>query len=434
MRKHTRTFKKGIHFPDMKYLAKDKPIEPMPPSEHYFVALSQHIGAPAKPVVEVGATVAAGTLIARADGMISANVFSPVSGTVAGIETRKNKQGANAPFIHIKNDFKNREEFMPPADVSDARAVRERIGEAGIVGLGGAGFPTLVKLSPSKPVDILIINAAECEPYLTCDYRVMLDRTEEFVKGVKILSSCLGVARTVIGIEENKMEAYEKLRAFDGFELILLEKKYPQGGEKQLIYACCGRVVPAKALPMDVGVVVQNVATALAVYEAVEKGKPLYERVVTVSGKGVAEPKNLLVKTGTLFEEALDFCGGISEDTQKLIAGGPMMGTSLYDASGVFTKTDSGLLALTGEEANVSQPSNCISCGACARACPMNLMPMYIDFYALAGDFKTSEKYGTNHCIECGCCANVCPAKRPLVQSIRLAKAKLREKLSLIHI
>lgn len=428
MRKHTRTFKKGIHFPDMKYLAKDKPIEPMPPSEHYFEALSQHIGAPAKPVVEVGATVAAGTLIARADGMISANVFSPVSGTVAGIETRKNKQGANAPFIHIKNDFKNREEFMPPADVSDARAVRERIGEAGIVGLGGAGFPTLVKLSPSKPVDILIINAAECEPYLTCDYRVMLDRTEEFVKGVKILSSCLGVARTVIGIEENKMEAYEKLRAFDGFELILLEKKYPQGGEKQLIYACCGRVVPAKALPMDVGVVVQNVATALAVYEAVEKGKPLYERVVTVSGKGVAEPKNLLVKTGTLFEEALDFCGGISEDTQKLIAGGPMMGTSLYDASGVFTKTDSGLLALTGEEANVSQPSNCISCGACARACPMNLMPMYIDFYALAGDFKTSEKYGTNHCIECGCCANVCPAKRPLVQSIRLAKAKLREK------
>lgn len=428
MRKHTRTFKKGIHFPDMKYLAKDKPIEPMPPSEHYFVALSQHIGAPAKPVVEVGATVAAGTLIARADGMISANVFSPVSGTVAGIETRKNKQGANAPFIHIKNDFKNREEFMPPADASDARAVRERIGEAGIVGLGGAGFPTLVKLSPSKPVDILIINAAECEPYLTCDYRVMLDRTEEFVKGVKILSSCLGVARTVIGIEENKMEAYEKLRGFDGFELILLEKKYPQGGEKQLIYACCGRVVPAKALPMDVGVVVQNVATALAVYEAVEKGKPLYERVVTVSGKGVAEPKNLLVKTGTLFEEALDFCGGISEDTQKLIAGGPMMGTSLYDASGVFTKTDSGLLALTGEEANVSQPSNCISCGACARACPMNLMPMYIDFYALAGDFKTSEKYGTNHCIECGCCANVCPAKRPLVQSIRLAKAKLREK------
>ena len=428
MRKHTRTFKKGIHFPDMKYLAKDKPIEPMPPSEHYFVALSQHIGAPAKPVVEVGATVAAGTLIARADGMISANVFSPVSGTVAGIETRKNKQGANAPFIHIKNDFKNREEFMPPADVSDARAVRERIGEAGIVGLGGAGFPTLVKLSPSKPVDILIINAAECEPYLTCDYRVMLDRTEEFVKGVKILSSCLGVARTVIGIEENKMEAYEKLRAFDGFELILLEKKYPQGGEKQLIYACCGRVVPAKALPMDVGVVVQNVATALAVYEAVEKGKPLYERVVTVSGKGVAEPKNLLVKTGTLFEEALDFCGGISEDTQKLIAGGPMMGTSLYDASGVFTKTDSGLLALTGEEANVSQPSNCISCGACARACPMNLMPMYIDFYALAGDFKTSEKYGTNHCIECGCCANVCTAKRQLVQSISLANAKLREK------
>ncbi|MGN0781653.1 MAG: electron transport complex subunit RsxC [Christensenellales bacterium] len=427
MNKNRRTFRKGIHFPDMKYLTKDKPVETLPPFEHYYVALSQHIGAPAQPVVEAGASVAEGDLLARAKGMISANIFSPVSGTVVGIETRKNKQGANAPYIHIKNDYLNRRVFMEPVDASDPEAVRQRVSDAGIVGLGGAGFPTFVKLNPSKPVDTLIVNAAECEPYLTCDYRVMLERTDELVEGIKILSDCLGVKRTVVGIEENKMEAFEKLSGYDGLELALLEKKYPQGGEKQLIYACCKREVPPKALPMDVGVVVQNVATALAVYEAVVKGKPLYERVVTVSGMGVANPKNLLVKNGTLYADALEFCGGISEDTQKLIAGGPMMGTSLYDAFGVFAKTDSGLLALTKAEANTSQPSNCINCGACARACPMNLMPMYIDFYALAGDFKTSEKYGTNHCIECGCCANVCPAKRPLVQSIRLAKAKLRE-------
>lgn len=427
MKKNRRTFKKGIHFPDMKYLTKDKPIEVLPGFEDYFVALSQHIGAPAQPVVEAGASVSAGTLIAKANGMISANVFSPISGTVVGIETRKNKQGAKASYIHIKNDYENREVFMDPVDAKDKQGVLQRVSDAGIVGLGGAGFPTFVKLNPSKPVDTLIINAAECEPYLTCDYRIMLEQTKEFVEGIKILAECLGVKRTIVGIEENKMEAFFKLSDYDGFELVLLEKKYPQGGEKQLIYACCKREVPPKALPMDVGVVVQNVATALAVYEAVVKGKPLYERVVTVSGKGVANPKNLLVKNGTLYEDVLDFCGGISEDTTKLIAGGPMMGTSLYDASSVFTKTDSGLLALTKDEANTSQPSNCISCGACTRACPMNLMPMYIDFYALAGDFITSEKYGTNHCIECGCCANVCPAKRPLVQSIRLAKAKLRE-------
>ena len=418
----------GAHTPHDKATAASKPI-PMPLPAQVRILMSQHIGAPAKALVKKGDEVFVGTKIGEAGGFVSANIHSSVSGTVAAVEPFRLSNGRMCDSVVIKTDGK---QTVDPAvkapEVTDKASFLAAVRECGLVGLGGAGFPTDVKLQPKQSVDTLLINAAECEPYLTCDYRVMLDRTEEFVKGVKILSSCLGVARTVIGIEENKMEAYEKLRAFDGFELILLEKKYPQGGEKQLIYACCGRVVPAKALPMDVGVVVQNVATALAVYEAVEKGKPLYERVVTVSGKGVAEPKNLLVKTGTLFEEALDFCGGISEDTQKLIAGGPMMGTSLYDATGVFTKTDSGLLALTGEEANVSQPSNCISCGACARACPMNLMPMYIDFYALAGDFKTSEKYGTNHCIECGCCANVCPAKRPLVQSIRLAKAKLREK------
>ena len=423
----------GVHPNDMKAATNEKAIEQLAAPAEVVIPMSMHIGAPCKPIVAVGDKVKIGQRIGEPGGFVSAPIHASVSGTVKAVEPRPFNMGGKMMSVVIENDFQNEvsEEVKPVADPDSLTPEQlvEIVKNAGIVGQGGATFPTHVKISSGLgKVDYVIINAAECEPYLTCDYRVMLDRTEEFVKGVKILSSCLGVARTVIGIEENKMEAYEKLRAFDGFELILLEKKYPQGGEKQLIYACCGRVVPAKALPMDVGVVVQNVATALAVYEAVEKGKPLYERVVTVSGKGVAEPKNLLVKTGTLFEEALDFCGGISEDTQKLIAGGPMMGTSLYDASGVFTKTDSGLLALTGEEANVSQPSNCISCGACARACPMNLMPMYIDFYALAGDFKTSEKYGTNHCIECGCCANVCPAKRPLVQSIRLAKAKLREK------
>ena len=418
----------------MKYLAKDKPIEPMPPSEHYFVALSQHIGAPAKPVVEVGATVAAGTLIARADGMISANVFSPVSGTVAGIETRKNKQGANAPFIHIKNDFKNREEFMPPADVSDARAVRERIGEAGIVGLGGAGFPTLVKLSPSKPVDILIINAAECEPYITCDYRLLLEKTDEFIAGVLLLKKALGAEHVFIGIEKNKPEAIKKLIADCANTDIAVapcKVKYPQGAEKQLIYAVTRRKVPCGGLPADVGVVVSNVHTAYSVARAVYNGEPSYKRAMTVSGSGVQNPGNFWVRTGTSYQfiyDTLDKDVSLPEKNVKIISGGPMMGFAQPSMRVCTTKGSSSLLFLTEQDVENKPRTQCINCAGCAKVCPMHLMPMKIEAAVLSGDWEDAKKYGVLNCIECGCCAYNCPAKRPLTQAIRLGKKTIKEK------
>ena len=431
MRKHTRTFKKGIHFPDMKYLAKDKPIEPMPPSEHYFVALSQHIGAPAKPVVEVGATVAAGTLTARADGMISANVFSPVSGTVAGIETRKNKQGANAPFIHIKNDFKNCEEFMPPADVSDARAVRERIGEAGIVGLGGAGFPTLVKLSPSKPVDILIINAAECEPYITGDHRTMLERPEQVVKGATLLAKCFGVEHVYIGIEANKQNAADVLNKTIAelnapVVVEVLHTRYPQGAEKQLCQAVSGRQVPSGKLPADAGCCIFNLNTTCAIYRAVYTGMPVVNKIVTVSGSGVIEPKNIECPIGTPISKLFDACGGLREDTYKLIMGGPMMGLAQYNVDVTVGKGTGAMLAFAGKEEQYEEHPQCIRCGKCVGVCPMRLEPVFMYKYLMKGDVDTWQNtlHGMD-CIECGACTYICPARLPLIHAFRMGKQKV---------
>ncbi len=255
----------------------------------------------------------------------------------------------------------------------------------------------------------------------------MIEATDDFIAGAKLIAKSLNVSKIIVGIEENKLEAYDLLQKYKDIETILLKKKYPQGGEKQLIYAVCGRKVPAKGLPMDVGVVVQNVATCKAVFDACINNKPLYERIITVSGLGVNNPKNLLVKIGTPYAKILEFCGGIKDETVKLICGGPMMGVALIDTKGVTSKTDSGLIAMTEKEANLIQPSPCINCGRCAASCPMNLMPMYIDFYTQAGDYMSAVKYGVEHCIECGCCSYVCPAKRALVQSVKLCKAKLKE-------
>jgi len=422
------TFKKGIHFNDKKRLTRDCPIEVMPLLDDYFVSLSQHIGAPAVPLVNAGDKVCEGQLIAKAQGFVSANIFAPVAGVVVGIVKRKNNLGTQIDYIHIRREEGDIVK-LPDINKDDPKEIAQRIADAGIVGLGGAGFPTHVKLLPKKPVDTLIINAAECESYLNCDNRLLLEKTESVIAGVKLIAKSVnGIRKIIVGIEENKPRAYELLKQYDGIEIKLLKKKYPQGGEKQLIYACCGRKVPTKGLPMDVGVIVQNVATCFAVYEAVELNKPLYQRVMTVSGEGVKSPKNLLVKNGTQYKDIIEYCGGITETTKKLIAGGPMMGVSLTGLNGVTSKTDSGLLALTVEEINLTQPSACINCATCARVCPMNLMPMYIDFYTLAGDYETAIKYGVEHCIECGCCAYSCPAKRTLVQSIKICKAKLKEK------
>ena len=333
---------------------------------------------------------------------------------------------------------------MPPLVDPTPEQIVERVAAAGIVGLGGAGFPTAVKLQPQDPVDTLIINAAECEPYLNCDNRLMIERAAEFIQGVRLLAKAIKVTNIFIGIEANKMEAYNTLVALDGvvgcskdelkakqdgdIVVVLLKKKYPQGAEKTLIKACVNRTVPVGGLPSAVGCIVDNVGTAYAVYDAVVNGKTLYKRLMTVTGKGIHTPKNLEVAIGTPLSTIVEFCDGLVDETAKLISGGPMMGFSLANLDICTTKTDSGLLALTDKEASTVLPTPCINCGRCASVCPMKLMPMYIDFYTTVGDTENAVKYGAANCFECGTCAYVCPAKRPIVQSVRLTKMRMKEK------
>ena len=436
-----KTFKGGFHVPDNKELTATAAIEQMPVVPDYFVSLSQHIGKPAEPVVNVGDTVKEGQLIAKASSFVSANIHSPVCGDVVGIEKRKNAQGATVDYIHIKSNGKQDAALLKKLDNPTREQIVERVAEAGIVGMGGAGFPTAVKIQPKDAVDCLIINAAECEPYLNCDNRLMIEKTREFIEGVKLLAKAIDVNQIYIGLEANKMEAYSALVALDGvvgeempkqegdIVVVLLKKKYPQGAEKTLIKACVNREVPVGGLPSAVGCIVNNVGTAYATYDAVVNGVPLYKRLMTVSGRGVRNPKNIEVRIGTPLSAIVDFCGELTEDTVNLVSGGPMMGFSLADLDVATTKTDSGFLALTDKEASTVLPTPCINCGRCANVCPMKLMPMYIDFYATVGDYDKAVKIGgAMNCFECGTCAYVCPAKRPIVQSVRLTKSKMKEK------
>lgn len=420
-------YRYGIHVKDRKELCREKPIETMPAPEIVKISVSQHIGAPAIPVVNAGDAVVKGQLIAEASGAVSANVYSGVCGTVTGIEEIVNPMGLKQKYIVIKNDFRTDEVFLPNMESFDDKSIIERVRQAGIVGLGGAGFPTAVKLTPKNPLDTLVVNGAECEPYLNCDYRLMLEHPDEIVKGINYLAAALNVKNVVVGIEKNKPEA---VRAFSerGMKVVELQKQYPMGSEKQLIYCCTGRKVPVGKMPFDVGVCVQNIKTLYAAYEAVERNKPLTEIVMTVSGDGIAEAKNLKVTIGTPFADIAAFCGGEKEGVVKYVAGGPMMGKNLVDLNQYARKTDSGLLFLTQKEACLDEPTNCINCGKCAKNCPMRLMPMYIELFTLAGDYQKAAKYGAANCIECGSCAYNCPAKRPLVQSIAFCKAKLKEK------
>ena len=430
--------------PDNKGLSASASIEQMPLVAEYFVSLSQHIGKPAEPIVAAGDVVAEGQLIAKASSFVSANIHSPVCGEVVGVVKRKNAQGNNVDYIHIKSNGGTDKVTLKPLRDPTPKQIVERIAEAGIVGMGGAGFPTAVKLQPQDHVDTLIINAAECEPYLNCDNRLMIERTAEFIEGVRLIAKAIDVKNVYIGIEANKMEAYKALVALDGviggtkkelkgkkdgdIVVVLLKKKYPQGAEKTLISACVKRKVPVGALPAAVGCIVNNVGTAYAVYDAVVNGRPLYRRLMTVSGRGVNTPKNIEVSVGTPISAIIEFCDNLTDNTVKLVSGGPMMGFTLTDVSVATTKTDSGLLALTDKEASTVLPTPCINCGRCAAVCPMKLMPMYIDFYTTCGDTENAVKYGAANCFECGTCAYVCPAKRPIVQSVRLTKMKMKEK------
>ncbi len=424
-----KTFPHGIHAEGNKSLSANAAVCDLPAPDTVSIPLSQHAGKEALPAVVKGDYVKAGQKIGSADGVISADVFSSVSGEVLAVEKRPTATG-HCMHVIIKNDGKYDEVALEPLNNPLPAQIVQRITDCGIVGMGGAGFPTSVKLKPRDKIDTFIINGAECEPYLTCDYRIMLEYTAEFLRGARYMACALGLDKFYIGLEDNKADAAEVIENVAkseniNAETVLCHTKYPQGAEKQLIYAITRRKVRVGKLPASVGVIVDNVHTALSVCRAVEKGEKCYRRILTVSGGGIKNPSNMWVRTGTDVKYILNHCGA-SDDAAKLIIGGPMMGFAQSSAEISVTKTTSGILLLMPEETEYRPPESCINCAACVKACPMRLMPVYIDSCILSGDVDGAEKYGAMNCIECGCCAFVCPAHRPLVQSMRLAKKKIR--------
>lgn len=427
----------GIHPSDNK-LSKGTKTVSMPMPSVVTIPLSQHIGAPATALVAKGDKVKTGQLIAQANGFVSSNIHSSVTGTVTAVDTFIDAAGLRKPGIVIAVEA---DEWVEGIDTSD-RIVREctldakeiiaKISSAGIVGMGGATFPTQVKLSipDGKSAEYLIINGVECEPYLTSDHRVMIERTEELLLGVKILAKALGVKKSIIGIENNKPDAIDILRKVAAvvtpeIEVMALKVQYPQGGEKQLIAATTGRQVPSGGLPIDVGAVVQNVGTALAVYEAVQKNKPLIERVVTVTGKSLERPSNLMVRIGTPVSELIAFCGGLPEDSGKVIGGGPMMGRAMANLDAPVTKGTSGILIMNDGEALRGEEQNCIRCAKCVGVCPMGIQPFMLYKLSQKSIWDEAEANHITDCIECGSCSYTCPSSLPLLDYIRLGKGEV---------
>jgi electron transport complex protein RnfC len=427
-----RTFFRGIHPKDRKERTAGCALEKMPAPDKLYVNLAQHAGAPAEAVVAVGDSVKCGTLIGRAQGFISANVHSPVSGKVTALVKQPSASGIKTLHVEIENDGLYDEDFLPPLENPAKEDILARVKDAGIAGMGGAAFPLFVKLSPKETIDTLIVNGVECEPYITCDYRIMLERTEEVARGIALVKAASGAANAIIGIEANKAEAAKKLAAVlpPDIKVVLLKTKYPQGAEKQLIYALTRRRVPAGGLPAAVGVTVLNIQTALAVCEAVEKGRPPIMRAVTVSGGGVEHAGNYYVYTGTPYKFIYDNLKGNAEEdaVAKILSGGPMMGMAQSDLSASVVKGTSALLFLTDAEISERPMTQCINCASCHKCCPMNLMPMVFESLYEQGEFASVKAAGVLNCIECGACSYVCPAKRPLVQVIRLTKKTIKEK------
>ena len=442
MNKGLLTFPKGgVHPPESKELTEHLPVEAVPVPSQVDILLTQHFGAPCEPVVKKKDQVAEGDRIGDVEAGLGASVHASVSGKVKNIGFAAHPITVRAPCITIETDTEAPPRKFEPCEWSSLskEGLLAKIKKAGIVGIGGAGFPTHVKLSPppEAKVDTLIINGAECEPYLTTDHRLMLEHAEEIIEGAKIILTILGIKQAHIGIEVNKADAIEAMMeavskaSLNGFDVKVapLKVKYPQGSEKQLIQSITGRKVPGFGLPFDVGVIVQNAGTTKAIYDAVVLDKPLYEKVITVSGKGIKRPANLLVRIGTRVSDIVSFLGGINEDLAKVVLGGPMMGFAVPSLDVPVIKTTSGILFLTQDEIDTSPHGQCIRCGWCLEACPMGLSPNEIGIYVEGGQAENTAQFGVFECFECGCCAYVCPAKRPLVQFIRLAKMKAKKSM-----
>ena len=430
------TFKGGVHVPHFKELTEKLPIEKAEEPYVVYIPLHQHVGAPCEPLVKVGDTVKVGQKIGQSDAYVCAPVHSSVSGVVKEITSMPIPTGQTVKCVVIESDGKNElhESVKPKGKLEELspEEIIEIIKEAGITGMGGAGFPTHVKLSPpaDKKIDTIIVNGAECEPYLTADHRLMVEQPEKIVFGLKAIMKAVGVKRGIIGVEKNKPDAILALReaAKDepNIKIATLKVKYPQGDEKRLINAILGRVVPSGGLPMDVGAIVCNASSTKAIADAILEGKPLYERVTTITGKGIKEPKNLLVKIGTPFRDLIAQCGGFTENAPgKIIAGGPMMGIAQFSIDVPIIKGSNGILVLTEEEAQPAKVQPCIKCGKCLQVCPVKLQPLYLADYAMKKNFDKAEEYNALDCIECGSCSYICPAKRPLVEAIRLAKREI---------
>ncbi len=424
-------FHGGVH-PSENKLTSDKKTEIMPAPAKAIFPVSQHIGAPAKPIVNIGDHVLRGQVVAEPGGFVSVPIHSSISGEVIGIGEFPHPLGRPVTAIVVENDGKDEhadfEEIDPSTLTPDE--MKKRIQAGGIVGMGGATFPTHVKLSPpeGKKIDAVILNGAECEPYLTSDHRVMLEEADRILAGLQLLMKILNIENGYIGIENNKPDAIahltEKAGRMKGIHVLGIKVRYPQGSEKHLIKTILDREIPPGGLPMDVGVVVQNIGTAAAVFDAVVNGKPMMERVVTVTGSAIKNPKNLLVRLGTPFYEVIDFAGGLTDDAGKVIMGGPMMGIAQYTLNVPVIKGTSGILALNKKDVDATKPRACIRCARCVDSCPMNLMPNELVTAVDNKDWELAEKLGILSCIECGSCAYSCVGKRPIVQILKYGKAE----------
>lgn len=437
--KELKTFRLGGVHPQDNKLSASAPLAQLPLPKQVTIPIIQHIGAPAKVVVQRGDTVKVGQVIAQHEGFISSNIHASCSGRIGIIEEVMDSSGFKhlAVNIRVKGD-----DWLETIDRTDTLVeeislsrdeIVARVMEAGVVGMGGAGFPShaKIKVPEGKTIDTLIINGVECEPYLTADYRLMLEKPREIIVGIRILMKALGVSRAIIGIEDNKHDAIELfeewLREGKQIEVQPLEVQYPQGGEKQLIQAVLDREVPSGGLPADVGVIVYNVGTTFAIYEAVQKNKPLVERVVTVTGKDVKQPSNLWVRIGTPVIELITAAGGLPESTGKVVSGGPMMGKAIADLEVPVAKGTSGILMIAQAETKRAEEYNCVHCGKCIEACPMGLEPYRLLLLSKAGQSEKSKRENVLDCIECGSCSFVCPSNRPILDYIRLSKTKVKK-------